>query len=190
MKKLSLMMLLVVSLCAGSAGIVQATDITVGNPDWYTFFVGEAGTSNAFAVGASNAFGDNPGDPPWTYTAAGDTIVKITDSFTVGDIFRLYDFGNFVGDTSTIVNDGTGTNNASPDLDFLDPLLSHGSFILPGGAHSLTIEIIQNALPPNNEAIGYFRVDPVSTPVPEPTSLLLLGTGLGALALTALRKKN
>jgi PEP-CTERM motif len=170
---------------------VQATDITVDNPRWYTFFAGLAGSSNAFAVGAFNAQGDNPGDPPWTYTAATDTIVKITDSFTVGDIFRLYDNGVAIGDMSTIANNGIGTNNATPDLDFIDPLLSHGSFTLSGGNYSLTIEIIQNALPPNDSAIGYFRVDPVLTaPVPEPMSLLLLGTGLGALALAARRKRK
>jgi hypothetical protein len=186
MKKLSLVLLFVVGLSVGSAGMIQATPITVDNTRWYTFFAGLAGSSNAFAVGASNAFGDNPGDPPWTYTAATATEVKITDTATVGDIFRLYDFGAFIGDTSTVANDGTGTNHNDPNLDYADPILSHGSFVLAAGSHSLTIEIIQNALPPNNEAIGYFRVDAVSS-VPEPGTMLLLGSGV--LGLVALRRK-
>jgi hypothetical protein len=176
MKKLSLALLLVVGFCVGSASMVQATDINVGNLRWYTFFAGLAGSPNAFAVGASNAFGDNPGNPPWTYTSATNTSVKITDTATVGDIFRLYDFGIFIGDTSSVANDGTGTNNNDPNLDYADPILSHGFFVLPEGSHSLTIEIIQNALPPNDEAIGYFRVDAAT--VPEPSTILLLSAGL------------
>jgi hypothetical protein len=185
MKKLSLLVLLVMSLCVGSAGMVQATAINVGNPNWYTFFAGLAGSPNAFAVGASNAFGDNPGNPPWTYTAATGTIVKIPDTATVGDRFRLYDFGIFIGDTSVVANNGNGTNNNNPNADFIDPVLSHGAFALAGGSHSLTIEIIQNALPPNDAAIGYFRVDPA--PVPLPATLILLAPGL--IGLLAFRKR-
>ena len=43
MKKLALVLLLVMGLGVVSAGMVQATAITVGDP-WYAFFAGLAGT--------------------------------------------------------------------------------------------------------------------------------------------------
>jgi hypothetical protein len=136
MKKLSLVLLLVLSLGVVSAGMVQADPIVVGNPQWYAFLFDFPPT---FAVGTSNGVGINPGTPPWTYTAASPTAVKITDSFTAGDMFSLYDNNVFIGTTSTVPTTATGTNNATADLDYLDALLSHGLFTLAAGSHSLTI---------------------------------------------------
>jgi len=177
MKKLSVALLVVVGLSVMSVALAQADPIVVGNPLWYAFFAGEAGTPSAFAVGSSIANSTNPGNPPWTYSAATATSVKITDSFTAGDMYRLYDFGSFIGDTSTVPTTAIGTNNPNPDADYLDPRLSHGIFILPAGNHALTIEIIQNVAT-LTEAIGFFRVDPA----PLPAGIWLLGSGLLGLA--------
>ena len=137
MKKLSLVLILVMGLGMVSAGMVQADPIVVGNPQWYAF---EFDFPPTFAVGISNSVGVNPGAPPWTYTALTPTAVKITDSFTAGDMFSLYDNGLFVGTTSTVPTTPTVTNNATADLDYLDPLLSHGLFTLAAGSHALTIK--------------------------------------------------
>ena len=108
MKKLFLVLLLVLGLGVMSAGMVQADVINVGDPlpalptTWYAFFAGEAGTGNSFGVGTNVANNITPGAAPWTYNAATATAVKITDTATVGDIYRLYDFGAVVGDTSTV----------------------------------------------------------------------------------------
>jgi len=192
MKKLSLVLLLVVGLGVVSAGMVQADVINVGDPlpvlptTWYAFSAGEAGTGNSFGVGTNIANNITPGAAPWTYNAATATAVKITDSFTAGDMFRLYDFGNFIGDTSTVPTTAIGTNNLFPDLDFLDTRLSHGLFILPAGSHSLTIEIIQNVAG-LTEAIGYFRVDPSAVPLP-PSAWLLGSSLLGLVGWRRFRK--
>jgi hypothetical protein len=181
MKKLSLVLIVVLGLGMISAGMVQADPIAVDTPLWYAFLFGLPGPD---AVGSSIANSTNPGNPPWTYTAATATNVKITDSFTAGDMFNLYDFGAFIGTTSTVPDTATGTNNPSPDVDYLDPLLSHGLFTLPAGPHSLTITTFQNAQG-NTDGVAFFRVDGV----PIPPSAWLLGSGLfGLLGWRRFRK--
>ena len=89
-------------------------------------------------------------------------------------MFSLYDFNDFVGTTSTVPTTASYYNPA-PDVDFLDPALSHGFFILPAGNHSLTIQIIQNAAG-NTDGVAFFRVDANAAPLPP--SAWLLGSGL------------
>jgi hypothetical protein len=164
-----------VALSVGSAGMVQATAITAGNPLWYSFLFGLPGT---FAVSSTIANSIPPGAPPWTYTAATPTAVKITDSFTAGDMFSLYDNNVFVGTTSSVPTTAIGTNNPTPDADFVDPLLSHGLFTLPAGSHSLTIQTFQVYAGATGPDVGvaFFRVD--AAPVPLPPSAWLLGSSL------------
>ena len=181
MKKLSLVLIVVLGLGVVSAGMVQADPITVGNPLWYAFLFGLPGP---VAVGSSIANSTNPGNPPWTYTAATATSVKITDSFSAGDMFSLYDFGTFIGTTSIVPTTAIGTTNPSPDADYLDPLLSHGLFTLAAGSHELTIQTFQNA-EGNTDGVAFFRVDAV----PVPPSAWLMGSGLlGLLGWRRFRK--
>jgi hypothetical protein len=193
MKKLALVLLLVLGLGVMSAGMVRADVINVGDPlpalptTWYAFFAGQAGTGNSFGVGTNVANNITPGATPWTYSSPlGATAVKITDTSSAGDMFRLYDFGAVVGDTSTVPTTAIGTTNIFPDLDYADPILSHGLFILPAGNHSLTIEIIQNT-DTLTEAIGYFRVDAAAVPLP-PSAWLLGSSLLGLVGWRRFRK--
>ena len=119
MKKIALALLLVGGLGVMSAGMVQASAITTG--PWYAFEFGFPGTTDA--VGVSTHDSSNPGVPPWTYTAAAATSVKITDSYNTGDMFNLYDNGFLVGTTSTVDPTPFGTTNPTPALDYLDPTL-------------------------------------------------------------------
>jgi hypothetical protein len=188
MKKLCLVLLFVLGLGMVSAGMVQASAITVGNPSWYAFLFD---FPPSFAVGTSNGVGIDPGNPPWTYTAATATNVKITDSFTAGDMFNLYDNNVFIGTTSPVPTTATGTNNPSADADYLDPLLSHGLFTLAAGPHSLTIQTFQVYAGAENlgspVGVAYFRVDPSAVPLPP--SAWLLGSGLlGLLGWRRFRK--
>jgi hypothetical protein len=173
MKKLALVLVLVMGIGVMSVGMVQADVINVGNPQWYAILFGPANPPTD-AVGAFYANSAYPGDPPWTYSAATPTAVKITDAFTVGDIFNLYDNGLFVGTTSIVANNGA-YYSPDPDVNFTTAELSHGLFILPAGNHSLTIQTYQNATG-NTSGVAFFRVD--AAPVPLPPSAWLLGSSL------------
>src|SRR4051812_35555087 len=84
------------------------------SPDgtWHEFFFGLAGT---FATGCGSEFCSPTVDPvaemvtnpPWTFD--GPATVTITDLFSRGDQFELFDNGVAVGPTSVPIDDGAGT---------------------------------------------------------------------------------
>jgi hypothetical protein len=183
MKKILFLMLLIVAFAVVP---VHADPVTVGDPLWYEFGFGLAGTFATDGAGTTPSTGGNSQfapDPPWTYNTVFPigSQVTIVDAFLKGDIFTLYDFGVPVGSTTLVPNLGTGTET-DPDLALLDFGYSRGTFGLGAGAHSLTIQVALNALDSTGGA-AYFRVDPCGIPVP-PT-VYLLGTSL--LGLVGLR---
>jgi hypothetical protein len=184
MKKIALVLLLVGGLGVMSVGMVQASPVVVGGP-WYAFEFGFPGT---FAVGTATHDSADPGLPPWTYDAATATSVKITDSYSAGDMFSLYDLGVLVGTTSIVNTAAIGTTNPTPDVDYLDPLLSHGLFTLAPGHHELTIQTYQVYAGAENfpapVGVAFFQVT-----APLPPGAWLLGTGLlGLIGFRRFRK--
>ena len=92
---------------------------------------------------------------PWTFTApAQGAILTVTDAFTLGDVFNVFDFGFPIGST-TVVGAG-GSCGSDPVVCLGDPLTSHGVFFLVPGPHSITI--VPSASPFGAGA-AYFRVD-------------------------------
>lgn len=90
---------------------------------------------------------------PFTFNSAVPVTVYVTDDFLKGDRFRVYDFGTPIGDTS-LVPIASGVE-VGPDAAFADPTYSSGAFYLAAGAHSITIQVIQN---PYYSGRGYIQV--------------------------------
>jgi hypothetical protein len=88
-------------------------------------------------------------DGPYTFTSTGPVLLEVRDDFMVGDRFGVYDNGVFLG-------------NTSPP----GPGYSEGEWTLPAGAHSITIQVIEN---PYEYGTGYLQVTGDTTPPTDPT---------------------
>jgi len=164
-----------------TAGFLNAGPVNIGG-NWYEFSFGRAPsqvsacTDCGASSGGNSQYADNP---PYTFTApTGGAIITIEDAFLRGDRFSIsIDGGPFLS-TSVPLNDGAslcgdGTNPATCKL---DSTYSHGVFSVAPGAHSFTIDIIQNASG-TLEGAAYFRLDPL---VRTWTALLPSGTAPSA----------
>lgn len=152
--------------------------------EWLQFGFTEAGTpatgcdpadpAGPFCVPSSGTPSTFLDAPPWTFTAAGSgATLRITDVFTSGDRFEIFDFGVSLGLTSLPALDVDCGDDPVPC--FANAGMSTGLFVLAGGNHSLTI-IPVAAL--EGGGTGYFQVEGAAAVVPEPATLTLLATGL------------
>jgi hypothetical protein len=137
------------------------------------FCIPSGGTPTSFA-----------GAPPWTFNSAVATQLTVTDAFTIGDRFQIFDFGVSIGLTSAPVGSGDCGDDPVPCL--ANPNVSHALFNLAAGAHSITII---PTLAPSGGGAGYFIVNTAAAAVPEPSTWLLLGSGLITLVCVRRRSK-
>jgi hypothetical protein len=99
-------------------------------------------------------------------------IFTITDGLLSGDFFDVFDLGVLIGSTPSV--DFFGYCGLDPRACVLDPSMSHASFLLPVGAHSMTVSVHQAQI----LGEGFFIVEAV----PEPATSFLLGSGLVLVA--------
>jgi len=133
----------------------------VGNFQWYKFYFGDVGklpTSCAPDSGPNWVCAD---DPPWTFTTGTRVSLTVTDCYTRGDIFEVWDNGVLLGTTSFVPADGLGGED--PDQCAQDAEMSHGVFELPPGSH--LIVIIPSASPFGSGG-AFFRLDPLAASIP------------------------
>jgi hypothetical protein len=109
------------------------------------------------------------GTPPWTFTSPTPVDFTITDAFLAGDSYEVLDFGALVGSTPPVPANGHSCG-LDPNVCVVDPEMSHASFVLPAGGHSITVSV--NPVQILGE--GFFQFEPV----PEPSAVFLLGTVL------------
>lgn len=119
---------------------------------------------------------------PWTFTSTGSVTLFVLDLFLKGDRFQFFDNSLSVGSTSVIPNTGVSTCDNNIGCAIGDTGYSRLTVTLGAGSHSLTGNVIQNALGSGGGA-AVFSV----SAVPEPGTFgLMFGAAVvGLLASDA-----
>ncbi len=119
-------------------GAASATPIVIDQ--WYEFgFFGGGGDPLASGAGTTpGLLSIQVGAPAWTFTCASACTLVVTDGFLAVDQFELFDSGSSLGSTSAPTG-GSGHSCSNNEVACLaDPLMSHGSFLLAAGDHTIT----------------------------------------------------
>jgi len=138
-----------------------ASPVVVGNTNWYEFrwlfsTVYGCPPGSCIPSDADNSQGADA--PPWTFD--GPAVLVVTDAFGSFNQFEVLDFGTSIGFTSDHGADWVDCGN-DPVVCLANPAVSHGVFVLPAGAHSLTIRETTGDI----AGAAYFRLDSPVIPV-------------------------
>lgn len=127
----------------------------------------------------------------YTFTLDSEMSLFVTDAYQVGDIFTIYDttLGE-IGSTSYVAPDATPYITPYGDQTLAQSaydsgIYSTGEFLLGPGSYDISLIV---SVSPYGAGGAYLKLD-TPTAVPEPATLLLLGTGLAGLAIARRKMK-
>jgi len=161
LKRLYVLLAIACGLCLPPAALAGPIVVDAG---WYLFSVRGVG---------SPASGN-----PFTFTAVGPVLLKVTDAFLVGDVFDVY-VNSVLAFTTSSPGPGPYSMDFwtdNPDEAFASPLWSSGSLLLSPGSYS--VDIFASASPWGSGG-AFIEVESAAA-IPEPVSTVLVGSGLAA----------
>ena len=177
--------------CASAIGLIAIAPVLSAGPittgTWHEFGFADAGTpatgcdpadpAGPFCIPSSGTPTDFLDAPPWTFLASALAFLTVTDAFSSGDQFELFDFGASIGLTSLPVAGIDCGDDPVPCLATVG--MSSATFALAAGAHSITLTPTLS----QDGGAGYLLVQ-----VPEPGSLALVALALFAVLVLRLRR--
>lgn len=165
--------------------------VAAGYGQWATFSV----DSLLAPIASPRVWISDAGEPlEVTFTIAAGRVGTLTvvDAGIAGDTFTVTNFGNALGTTSAVpVNSVESNTPVVQDFDqaLADPSFSHGAWTLGAGSYRIGGALAQSVTlggQPLDATSGALRL--TVSPVPEPSSLLLLSAGLAAVSFVARRR--
>jgi len=158
------------ALTAAAPASAHATDLILDS-GWSYFWWGPFDDPNTVVI-------LDPFDGFFRLVTAGNASIDVVDLGCSGDVFDIALSTGGGGSTSAPVDTGCQLFEFDPDVTWLDPDYSRGSFLVGAGDHEITFGVT----PYDWYGVGAIRAVSLDTVVPEPATMALLATGLVGLA--------